>query len=45
MKIIKLKITRRPRVKIYWADEQDDNDNIIADMGNDDYADSDDTEE
>ena len=23
MKIIKLKITRRPRVKIYWADEQD----------------------
>ena len=22
MKIIKLKITRRPRVKIYWADEQ-----------------------
>ena len=27
------------------ADEQDDNDNIIADMGNDDYADSDDTEE
>ena len=23
MKIIKLKIPRRPRVKIYWADEQD----------------------